>query len=402
MHLWCGVTISLWAVLIGLSGSILVFKDEIERYLHPDVFLLAEQGGMQDSSRASLVDVAEAIRQKHPQHQIGGFRNLHQERSSAYAWIYQLDAQGDLIHRRNVHFNQYTGRILGTVVRYEGFPGWLEQLHFFLLMGRPGLSVNGVMGLLLFLMCCSGVLLWWPGRRRLSNGFTVRWRARWRRRNHDLHRVGGFAVAGLLSLMAITGAYFGLHGAALSLLTSAGGMGGPAQVTFLRPPVTRDATVPVAMPLDDVYRAASASHDRRRIAHLSLPRKAGGVIAVDSLYPGNPLNAGMVREYYHPGSGELLNRLESASQPWGVRLSMAVAPIHFGQWGGLPAKMLWAMLGVTPGFLAVSGLLMWWNRVLAKRFGEARFARTLDEARRQAPLSNRYARESSNTGDFSR
>jgi uncharacterized iron-regulated membrane protein len=45
-----------------------------------------------------------------------------------------------------------------------------------------------------------------------------------------------------------------------------------------------------------------------------------------------------------------------------------MAPLHFGNWGGLPVKVLWCLLGLAPGTLGATGFLMWWNRVLRRRW----------------------------------
>lgn len=37
-------------------------------------------------------------------------------------------------------------------------------------------------------------------------------------------------------------------------------------------------------------------------------------------------------------------------------------PLHFGNFGGLPVKILWSIGGLTPAMLAISGSLMWWKR----------------------------------------
>ena len=39
---------------------------------------------------------------------------------------------------------------------------------------------------------------------------------------------------------------------------------------------------------------------------------------------------------------------------------------HFGNFGGLGTRILWAAIGLAPPFLFVTGALMWWNRVLSK------------------------------------
>jgi hypothetical protein len=45
--------------------------------------------------------------------------------------------------------------------------------------------------------------------------------------------------------------------------------------------------------------------------------------------------------------------------PWAARLDAMVAPLHFGNYGGLPVKLAYAVLGLTPGLLSVSGFVLW-------------------------------------------
>jgi uncharacterized iron-regulated membrane protein len=51
--------------------------------------------------------------------------------------------------------------------------------------------------------------------------------------------------------------------------------------------------------------------------------------------------------------------------------------LHFGNFGGWPSKALWVVIGLAPAFLFVTGILMWWNRVLSpaiRRPGRGRSA----------------------------
>jgi uncharacterized iron-regulated membrane protein len=43
-------------------------------------------------------------------------------------------------------------------------------------------------------------------------------------------------------------------------------------------------------------------------------------------------------------------------------------PLHFGTLWGLPFKILWFLLGLSLALLTVTGLLMYWNRYLRKRW----------------------------------
>jgi uncharacterized iron-regulated membrane protein len=49
--------------------------------------------------------------------------------------------------------------------------------------------------------------------------------------------------------------------------------------------------------------------------------------------------------------------------------------LHFGNFGGWPSKALWVVIGLAPAFLFVTGVLMWWTRVLIpaiRRLGRSR------------------------------
>lgn len=48
-----------------------------------------------------------------------------------------------------------------------------------------------------------------------------------------------------------------------------------------------------------------------------------------------------------------------------------ITQLHFGRFNGV-TELLWTMLGLAPAVLAVTGSLMWWNRVLSKKLGQTR------------------------------
>jgi uncharacterized iron-regulated membrane protein len=54
---------------------------------------------------------------------------------------------------------------------------------------------------------------------------------------------------------------------------------------------------------------------------------------------------------------------------WGDQLLAWFTRIHFGRFAGAPVKMLWALFGLAPAALFVTGAVMWWNRGTASRAG---------------------------------
>ena len=73
-----------------------------------------------------------------------------------------------------------------------------------------------------------------------------------------------------------------------------------------------------------------------------------------------------------PYTGKVL-RIDSAeNRSLGDVISAWIPSIHFGTFGGITTQILWFFLGLTPAVLAVTGLLMWWNRVLSKKLAKWR------------------------------
>ena len=69
---------------------------------------------------------------------------------------------------------------------------WMYELHDNLLLGKKGLVANGWGALLLVVLCISGLVIWWPGVKRIVTGFHFHPRAGWKTQNYDIHKVLGF------------------------------------------------------------------------------------------------------------------------------------------------------------------------------------------------------------------
>ncbi|MEI1377933.1 PepSY-associated TM helix domain-containing protein [Nostoc sp. UHCC 0926] len=77
-------------------------------------------------------------------------------------------------------------------------------LHYTLLGGDIGYNFVGIIGLLMFFMSITGIILW-PGWRRLISGFKIKWNAHPKRVNFDVHKVAGFVAAVFLIFAFFTG-----------------------------------------------------------------------------------------------------------------------------------------------------------------------------------------------------
>lgn len=166
-HLWTGAAIGIYAGVIGLSGSALMFRDEIqavavERALPP---ITAGE------SMISADSAAGAIREAVPG---GHIATLYfpDERTGSYVAVVASDGE-----RQRIVIDPRSGESVEIPESAPAIWRWLTQLHFNLLAGRPGRVVNGVGGLLMALLCFTGLLIWWQGRTQWRRGLGIDWRA---------------------------------------------------------------------------------------------------------------------------------------------------------------------------------------------------------------------------------
>jgi uncharacterized iron-regulated membrane protein len=303
VHLWTGISLGLYVLLVCLSGSAIVFESELFSALTPGPRIVAISGAR--LSRAELKQAAQWAYPKDPVTQI------RESRIPNEAAEISLQHNG----KRNQRlFDPYTGRDLGPArPRSLLFLGWLAQLHMSLLSGYTGRLVNGVCALFVTLLCLTGAVIWWPGIHGWRSSLTIHRKTNFKRLNWDLHSAIGFWTLAFVFMWAITGCY----------------------LVFPRP---FDRGV-------DFF----ASRILFRAAGGAQPPSDRG--SVGSLAPAN--------------SNSNLTKLVMAVSKLDLR--SAIRSLHLGNFGGWPVKALWLVLGLAPVFLAVTGVLMWWNRVVSPR-----------------------------------
>jgi uncharacterized iron-regulated membrane protein len=207
-------------------------------------------------------------------------------------------------------FDPYTGRDLGEAVPYIlRAMSWMLDLHVNLLGGPKGRIVNGVCGIVLVLLALTGAVIWWPGISNWRRSLTINLKANWKRINWDLHSAVGFWTFAFFFMWSFTGVY----------------------LVFPEP---FDNLIDRFAPLD-YYRLASLE---------AIPSAL--FIRVADARPK------YIRPAVHYSAGDQI-----------VRTFMG---LHFGNFGGLGIRILWAVIGLTPPLLFITGALMWWNRVLSR------------------------------------
>lgn len=198
VHLWVALTVGVYIVVISLSGSAVVFRRELTRWLVPRTVETAI------GTRLSAEALDAALQEAYPRYNIVEVREP--SRPDRPIWV-ALDRGGRASERL---FDPYAARDLGLAFpRSLRVLEWLVDLHDNLLGGTTGRRINALGGAALLLLTVTGAALWWPGRGRWVRSLGVPRPSRTRRFAWHLHSALGFWCSGLLLIWALTGLYFG-------------------------------------------------------------------------------------------------------------------------------------------------------------------------------------------------
>jgi len=275
IHLWTGLGLGLYLVMLSVTGSVLVYRNELDTLLRT-----ARPAFDPKATRLTSDQLKERAEKAYPGYTVTRVGDRITRRNPTIEiWVEKNGAKKERL------FNPYTGADLGdSVTRGEYFVLWLARLHDELLFDRPGRWWNGMLSAVTVVLSLTGLVVWWPGVTRWRRSLKIKTASGWRRFNWDLHSAIGFWLFLFMLMWGISGFYLGVPEPFSNFVDS------------------------ISDP--DAY----------------LGERPGDIVLM-----------------------------------WLTRL-------HFGRWRELPwLKAVWAVLGLMPALMFVTGVIMWWQRVMRKR-----------------------------------
>ncbi|MDM7923318.1 MAG: PepSY-associated TM helix domain-containing protein, partial [Pyrinomonadaceae bacterium] len=174
-HLYLGLASGLLFSATGLTGSLLVFSEELDHWANPTLLTVVP-----GTAPADLSAIEASVSERFPNEAVYRIRMPRSDEETIEFW---MGRAGDL----RVYADPYTGNILGSRRFSETWRGLLFGFHTELFSGERGKTVLGIGGFVLIAIGLTGIVLWWRGRRNLLRGLRVNVRNGWRRANFDLH-----------------------------------------------------------------------------------------------------------------------------------------------------------------------------------------------------------------------
>lgn len=355
IHLWLGLSSGLIVVFLGITGCILAFENEIRRMTESYQFVTVE----------SKVFLPPSVLKTEAEKHLSGKKvngiEYRAKGMSAVAYYY------DSLNYKQVALNPYSGAVLKVKNMNTDFFRVVLNGHFYLwLPPNIGQPIVASATLIFLIMMITGLVLWWPRNKAAGKQrFSVKWNARWRRVNYDLHNVLGFYMTWIAIFIAVTGLVWGFEWFAKSFYWATSG--GKVLAEHVNP--RSDTTFAKNNMLDVADRLwlemKQKSNDKENVA-VYYPLTSTDPLEVGVNHrPGTYYNADYI--HYDQYSGKELAAPGPYEKPFKeasvadkiVRMNY---DIHVGAILGLPGKIIAFLASLIAASLPITGFYIWWGR----------------------------------------
>lgn len=363
VHKWSSLAPTLFLLMLCFTGLPLIFHDEIDAATGED-YEVSLQG--EPSAEAGLpldVMLSKALAERPGELPL--FMAFSQDSPLLTVTTGPTpDAAGEQMTL--LFFDRATGASLGPAPT-NAVMDFLLELHTDLFLGLPGMLLLGVMGLSFIVALVSGTVLYAPFMRRLRFG-TLRETRSPRVVRLDRHNLLGMITLGWALVIGATGAI----NAFADPLTDSWRDG---EVAAMAASYASEPALPPSRygSLD----AAMAS------AQAALPGRSPQFIG----FPGGAWSSGHHYAIFFQGDRPLTQNLltpalvdaatgdftDSRTMPALNQALMMSKPLHFGDYAGLPLKIVWALLTLALIWVLWTGAMLWWRR------GAGQIERRVDE-----------------------
>jgi uncharacterized iron-regulated membrane protein len=348
VHKWTSLVCTAFLLMLCVTGLPLIFHDEIDALTNPPVQLVTLPAGTPLLPLDALLAVA---LKKHPGH-VPLYMSFDEDRPVVNITTGpKPDAPGS-----DMAFLSLDGRTAAVLPAEPdgGFMHVMFQLHVDMFMGTPGMLFLGAMGFLFFMAILSGVVLYAPFMRRVDFG-TIRTARKTRTRWLDTHNVLGVVTMMWAAVVGLTGT---INTVAEPVTTywKADQLAGLAPRKAAGTDTVRTGSVQAAL---DTAMAAAPGMRAQFIGFPGVAYSSRHHLAV-FLQGNTPLTKKLLTPAFVDAQTGSLAAL--TPMPWYMKSLLLSQPLHFGDYGGMPLKIIWALLDIITMIVLGSGLWLWWSK----------------------------------------
>lgn len=358
-HSYLALFAMLPILIVSITGSILVFKVEIDSLLRPHHMAV---NANDKSVRVNLDKLMATITQTYPKHALAGWELFDDKSRSDTAYV--ITKGTDTWSK--IYIDQYSGQLLSQPKEMEHYiTDWLLELHYAFLLHFNGTIIGVLIGLIMLFLGISGIVLYRGFWRKL---FTLRFKAAGRMLFSDIHKLIGIIASPVFILISFTGVYWNL-----SIILHEALEHVEEEHVYITQPYHASSISFEALRQDTARQI-----DSYQAYYLAIPNEPEMDITffgkVDTPNPFISEYASTVT--YSRDTGDLITTYDIRNASVWAKFDDSTRKLHFGYFAGIWSKIIWCIIGLSPVLLAITGLLMYLLRRSPKKY---RRTRTLND-----------------------
>ncbi len=358
VHWFFGITAGLVLALMGITGAIYSFEDEILEWANPEALIIQPRG--------ETLPPIELVRKLEAATGLTVAILRVQTVGDKAAQVYFTPAPGE---RRGPmrNFDPYDGEITGDATGAEFFD-FVLRLHRFLAMGEYGKQVTAACTLILVFFCLSGLYLRWP--RKALNWrvwLTLDWAKKGRSFNWDLHSVFGTWCLLFYLLFAVTGltwSYDWFNNGMNALLGDAPAgeqrRGGGRPAGKIEPAAKADYVA--------IWNSIQSTAGPELAAYnIRLPNAGGQPATIFYMLKDSPHPRALNTIMLDPATGIVSSVARYADKSFGAQLLVSNYSLHVGSYFGMVGRLIMTAAALMMPLFFITGWLLYLDRRRKKR-----------------------------------
>lgn len=341
-HAWAGAVLSILIAVLGLSGSLLVFKKDYLRAVFPEA---------REAASLAPADLGPVLGQIEATYGPEGLQyvSLGDAQFGLHKAVF-ADGGGAYLDAR--------GNTLARWARNGRAEDWLFDLHHYLLAGNIGKLISGVAGGAAVLLAITGLVIVWPSLRMFA--WRVWPKSALRRDLLAQHRDLGVIFALPIILIAFTGFAMVYSGPVRAVL----------KVVTLSPAEAPSPRLAAGQGTTDWTAALTAAQDAFPGAYPRLaspPRSEGAPASLRLRQPGEWHQNGRTYVMMDPATNRPLETHDGRAMVRSDRVFNALYPLHSAGIGGRLYDLLSFFTGISLTVLGLAGTWTFLRKPKRKR-----------------------------------
>jgi len=369
IHLWLGMTSGIVIIVLGLTGCLYTFIDEIRPLVyHQRLFITTTPAGKMLPLRVLKNSAEKALNKKVPLLDIEIFTDRH--RTMVFRYRERNDDANIytnyFINYDKVYMNPYTGEVVKVENAKWEFFNLVVMMHCTLLLGYLGKQIITWSTVIFIVMLISGLILWWPRNDAAARKrFSFKWKhgASWKRKNYDLHQILGFYIFLIAFFIALTGLSMILPKLddAIQYVINGGQINaGPAMAGMSHFSVKNNVLAQSDV-LDQLLKQSATLDPEISEYRIYAPKSSSAPIIIKN-FKEESTHYAFVQNSYDQSTASPIGKIAFSALSNGGKIHEMTYDIHVGAIAGLPGKILVFLASLITASLPASGFLIWKGR----------------------------------------